>query len=211
MAPQGWSVAWLGDIGRRIGLTTKSPPTTDWSDEALASVIVERNLKQHKELLVARFKKKVFGIVLSVIGPDNSDAEDLTQEILLRVLTKLSSFRGDSKLTTWIYRLAFNAALDYKRRQKRRGPTTQLDDTQASSQNIEHEQNQNQVSLLVRQRVEQLPQTLQIVVHSYYWLDLSIAEIAELLVTPEGTVKSHLHRARKRLAQDLEEFRSVTL
>lgn len=179
-----------------------------FSDEALVEALVAHGHRQHAEVLLDRYRDKVFHIALSVLGPQQQEeAQDLAQEICVRMLRKLGQFRRESQFSTWLYRLAFNASLDHERRRKRvlsnqrslfRQPVAQPP-TPAEQVAVEQKSQQ------VQRAVGQLPQTQRIVMQMYYWLEVPVAQIAEMLGTRTNTIKSHLRRGRARLAQMLEE------
>ena len=174
------------------------------SDDALVDVIVRRGDPSHFRLLVSRYKGKVHGIALSVLGPTGaSEAEDVAQEAFMRAYERLDSFRGDSKFSTWLYRIAYNIAIDHQRRvQKRRSvpfDESHADDGQPAADQLMADR--------VASAVEALPSTQRIAVHQFYWLGLKVREIAELLGCSQSAVKVSLMRARRQLAQELEEIR----
>lgn len=162
------------------------------------------------ERLVARHKADIFRIALSVLGPGfAADAEDVTQDVLVKLHGSLSSFRGESRLSTWIYRVAFRAAVDRKRLARFRLPHDSEEEcrsaaTRATESPLEIVLGNERGRLLLR-FVDRLPDAQRAVVRLHYWLDRDVSEIAALLDQPPGTVKSHLHRARERLRQLLKE------
>lgn len=139
---------------------------------------------------------------------DPATAEDLCQETFLRVLRGLPHFRAESGLKTWIYRVAHNAATDYLRG---RGPDDSLD-THAESgfepadpgpappASVE----ENELRRAIETAMETLSAAQREVLHLLYWGDLSVIEIARVTGLPEGTVKTHLFRARKALRGKVE-------
>ena len=163
--------------------------------------------------LVARYRERVMRLVLSVLGPELSgDAEDVVQETFVRAHDRLSRFRGHSLFGTWLYRIAYNRALDQRRADSRRARRTLAsasepapilgEDSTATSQLIADERDRALHTALAR-----VPQPAQSVLRAHYWLELPVGEIAELLGIPTGTVKSYLHRGRAKLARLLESER----
>jgi len=160
--------------------------------------------------LVSRHKDRVFRLAASILGPDaHADAEDLTQEVFLQVYRKLHSFRGRSTFATWLYRLTFNRAVERCRRARNR--YRHVGDSALVSMQAQGEGTDPHGSAVANQRrhdlltcLEQLPNTQRCAIYLHYWLDRPLAEIAELLDTRPGTIKSLLFRARKRLGRALE-------
>ena len=163
------------------------------------------------EELVARHRDRMMRLVLSVLGPDlGNDAEDVVQEAFLKAHDRLASFRGQSRFGSWLYRIAYNRSLDYRRsaaRRQRRAREAAADP--AGPPRVDGAGGQWLLTAerdrVVRATLDRVPQPYQTALHSYYWLELPVAEIAELLGVAPGTVKSYLHRGRARLARLLEE------
>lgn len=153
--------------------------------------------------LVRRYRDKVFRLVVSVLGQAfAADAEDVAQEIFIRAHHSLASFRGDAAFSTWLYRIAFNHALNVKSRMRFRAPHL-TDDTLASTDSgapaLDQALDANRTRAVIDACIGELPEVYQAALRLHYWTGASMAEIAELLETPENTVKSYLHRARRLL------------
>ena len=160
------------------------------------------------ERIVAEYKDRVFRLAISVLGPGReADAEEVTQDTFLRAVREWPRFRGESSPGTWLYRIAYNRAMDIAQSPRYRHPhggDDQLGRLASSSQpELEADREAERRELM--EAIGELPQVYQVVVRQYYWLEMGIAEIAENIDAPEGTVKSYLHRARKLLATILEE------
>jgi RNA polymerase sigma-70 factor (ECF subfamily) len=156
------------------------------------------------ELLVERYKDRVFRLVLSILGPyGDAEAEEVTQEVFVIVYRQLETFRSESRFGTWIYRIAFNRAIDAKRRARRRHPHVPVEALQefpdASSPSPLIAAERAEQRQVVRSCMDQLPDLYRSVLYLHYWMDCSIDEIGEFLGVPPGTVKSYLHRGRQRL------------
>jgi RNA polymerase sigma-70 factor, ECF subfamily len=174
-------------------------------DEALVDAWVSTGDPAAFAGLVALHQGYVLRLALSVLGPGfEADAEDVAQEVFVRVAARLRDFRGDSRFRTWLHRLAVNLALDRRRRPRWRKPhldASVLDnrpcDDRGSGPFDSAEAAER--TRAVSECLEALPAGLRTVIHLRYWLDLTVEEIAEALQIPLGTVKSHLHRGRKLL------------
>ncbi|MCL5046056.1 MAG: sigma-70 family RNA polymerase sigma factor [Actinobacteria bacterium] len=161
------------------------------------------------EELVARYEKKVYNLAFRLTG-NHDDADDVAQEALLRAYTSLSSFRGDSSFSTWLYRIVTNAGLDEIRRRRRRA-TTSLDDPLSTREGEVARQvpdaSEGPVEIAerieVREQVQEAINSLaddhRVVLILRDLQGLSYAEIAGILRCPLGTVRSKLSRARERL------------
>lgn len=159
--------------------------------------------------LVRRHSDLVFRLALSILGRGfAAEAEDVAQEVFLKVHQALRSFRGEAEVGTWIYRITFNQAVNLKARARYRRP--HLDDTMlAHAVDVEPgphsllETAERDQSL--SECIQTLPEVYQSALRLYYWLGANVAEIAALLDVPENTAKSYLHRARQLLDAMLKE------
>ena len=156
--------------------------------------------------LFADTRDYVHGVALFVTG-DPAAAADATQETYLRLLTRLAQFRGQSKFTTWLYRIAVNAARD---QQRRRRPALPLDTAEAAllqepSPSAEARTLADERSRRLRSAVAALPTRLRLPLVLRYVAGLSYAEIGEVLGLPGGTVASRLSRALLHLEDALGE------
>lgn len=153
--------------------------------------------------IVRRYRAPVFRLAVSILGQAfAADAEDVAQDVMLRVHRSLDSFRGEAQLGSWIYRITFNHALNVKARARYRAP--HVDDealgATASADRGPHDLLQDeQRQRAVLACVDELPDVYQSALRLHYWLGANIAEVAALLDAPENTVKSYLHRARRLL------------
>jgi RNA polymerase sigma-70 factor (ECF subfamily) len=159
--------------------------------------------------LVRRYRRPVFRLAVSILGQEFApDAEDVAQDVMLRMHHALRSFRGESKVGSWIYRIAFNHALNVKARVRYRAPHASDEALAAtpSSDRGPHDQLQDERRRrAVLACIGELPEVYQSALRLHYWLGASMSEIADLLDAPENTVKSYLHRARQLLHAMLTE------
>ena len=179
--------------------------TVLFENEIIRSVL--RGNVNDFEKLVTAYEKNVYNIALRMVG-DPDDAADMTQETFIKAYRALSGFRGDSKFSSWLYRIASNVCLDFLRSRSRH-PQVSLsgadeDDRTAfelpdMSQNPE-EQLMKKLSMeAVRRGLGQLPEQQRQILVLRELGGLSYAELAQTLGLEEGTVKSRIFRARKRL------------
>lgn len=157
----------------------------------------------------------VYSIAMSVLK-NADDAADLTQEAFIRLFRTLPQYNGESRFTTWLYRLVVNLCRDELRRRGRQAPIvppTPDDDefdalhTVADSDRLidpAQSLDLNQLRLEVRRALEQLEPHYRLVLTLYYFEDLKYTDIAEILDLPLNTVKSHIRRGKERLAQLLQ-------
>jgi RNA polymerase sigma-70 factor, ECF subfamily len=197
------SATWLAAGGGGENAT----PLAD--DAALVRELQRTGDEDLFRTLVLRHKRRVFRLAAAVLGPGHeAEAEDLTQEAFLLVFRKLDSFRGDSAFSTWLLHLTRNLAIDRRRHADHRRPHVS-DDALATLPAVgggadpEEAASASQQSERLLRQVERLPDPQRTVVYLHYWMESPVAEIAELLELKRETVKSHLFRARQRLAAGL--------
>jgi RNA polymerase sigma-70 factor, ECF subfamily len=153
--------------------------------------------------IVRRYRGPVFRLAVSILGQEFApDAEDVAQEVMVRLHRGFRSYRGEARFASWVYRVAFNHALNVKARARYRAPH-ETDEAVAATPSPDggpdtrlQEARRQQA---VRAAVGELPEVYQSALRLHYWLGASVSEIADLLDAPENTVKSYLHRARQLL------------
>lgn len=155
--------------------------------------------------LVTRYKRLVGHIVFRMVQ-DPQDREEIAQDVFLKVHKKLSTFRGQSKLGTWIGSIAHFACLDYLKRRKL--PLTDLGEgelqiAESSERQPDRQMESKQRSAFLKAQIAQLPPHYGTVLGLYHFEELDIKEISEMLKMPVGTVKNYLFRARKQLKNNL--------
>ena len=179
--------------------------TVLFENEIIRSVL--RGNVNDFEKLVTAYEKNVYNIALRMVG-DPEDAADMTQETFIKAYRALSSFRGDSKFSSWLYRIASNVCLDFLRSRSRH-PQVSLstvdEDDRATFELPDMRQNPEEQLMkklgmeAVRRGLEQLPEQQRQILVLRELGGLSYAELAQTLGLEEGTVKSRIFRARKRL------------
>ena len=179
--------------------------TVLFENEIIRSVL--RGNVNDFEKLVTAYEKNVYSLALRMVG-DPEDAADMTQETFIKAYRALSSFRGDSKFSSWLYRIASNVCLDFLRSRSRH-PQVSLstvdEDDRATFELPDMRQNPEEQLMkklgmeAVRRGLEQLPEQQRQILVLRELGGLSYAELAQTLGLEEGTVKSRIFRARKRL------------
>ena len=169
------------------------------------------------EELIRRHESRVYRLLYRMMG-NKEDAEDLTQETFLSLHRHGHRFRAEARFSTFVYRVAANAALN-RRRSLGRGraridklKTRQAagDDLPSSPRNPEDATLGNELSGQVRDALETLSPSLRMPVILYDIEGLAYGEIAKVLGIAEGTVKSRIHRARQALREQLREQLGTT-
>jgi RNA polymerase sigma-70 factor (ECF subfamily) len=180
----------------------------DVGDEQLASAAAGGD-RRALELLLDRHADRVHAVCRRIVL-DPEDALDATQEALIAIARGVGRFDGRSRFTTWIYRVATNAALDELRRRRRRPLTGIADDVAADDLSPRQAGERAgdpigavEVRLDVDAALEAVPEEFRAAVVLRDLADLDYAEIAEALSVPVGTVKSRVSRGRAALREAL--------
>jgi RNA polymerase sigma-70 factor, ECF subfamily len=147
---------------------------------------------------------RVFSLIARSIA-DRARAEELSQDVFLKVHKGLPYFRGEAKLSTWIYRIVINV-LSQERPQL---ATASLDDDDDDRRRPQPAADDRAFGDLVmkdrlQKAIEQLPVPYQVLINGHYLKGMRYEDLAEALNMPMGTVKTHLHRAKRRLRHLLE-------
>lgn len=179
------------------------------TDADLVAAYCDRGNEAAFEELVRRYRQPVFKLTLSILGPAFAgDAEEVTQEVFIRVHRGLKSFRVDAQFSSWIYRIAFNQAINLKERIRYRAPHLSeqvLANTASACGDPHRELEIARRNRTVLECIYELPEIYQSAVRLHYWIGADVAEIATLLGVAENTAKSYLHRSRKLLYMMLKE------
>lgn len=156
--------------------------------------------------LIEQYTSSVFNLCYRMLG-SAQDAEDATQEIFFRVYSRLESYDLDRRFSTWLLSIASNYCIDRLRRRKFAWVT--LEDTAfmlpSNEAGPERTALQRERAAIVQAALQNMPSQYRLVLVLRYWQDLSYNEIATLTGLSESALKTRLHRARKQLAEALQE------
>lgn len=146
------------------------------------------------------YRDRVYSIALSFLKSDHAAAEDVTQEVFVKVFRAAGTFRDDARISTWLYRVTANACMDELRRRKRvllfAAVPSRLEGSVGPQEPVE-------LDAALQAALDRMSPKLRIVVLLRHFDDLSYDEIADALDVTSGTVASRLNRAHKFLAREL--------
>lgn len=169
--------------------------------------------------LVERYQRKIISLALGMVhNPD--DAMEIAQETFVKAFENIANFKGESSVYTWLYRIAVNKAIDFRRRQRRQStvsletPRPDLDRDQSYEESIKEERpfgpdqraHAQQVAERVAEAIEELTPDHKAVILLREVEGLSYEEISRVMQCSKGTVMSRLHYARKRLQKRLRDL-----
>ena len=157
------------------------------------------------QLLFETYKDKVFSIAVYSSGGDRAVADDVTQQIFLKLFTAIRQFRGESEFTTWLYRLVVNACLDERRRRRRLlpGGETVAMRNPSDKKPQEKQYARLEIAEAVREAIGELKPKFRLPILLKYIEGLSYEEIASVMGCSKGTVASRLNRGHSQLAKRL--------
>ena len=175
------------------------------------------------EILVRRYQEKAYAIAYNMCSGDTEEAQELTQEAFLRAFRSLKNFRGKSSFYTWFYRILVNTCLDSRRRRKRweriftfwrsdrrdRKDSKEMDEDYPDpgvNSNPMTALNGKQLAQEISQALETLPEKQRVIFQLKVFHGMKIREIAQIVGSAEGTVKSHLFRATHFLRDALQDW-----
>ncbi|MCK5077689.1 MAG: sigma-70 family RNA polymerase sigma factor [Calditrichia bacterium] len=176
-------------------------------DKKIILNILLGNINEFK-IIVEKYEKLVFHIINRLISSKN-DKEELYQEIFIKVFKNLESFRFQSKLSTWIGKIAYNTTLNFLgKRNSSIIDVVENEDMNLSMQKSDFKSpesfaEEKNLALIVKEHINNLPDKYKMIISLYHMEDFSYSEISEIMNMPEGTVKNYLFRARKLLKEKM--------
>jgi len=178
------------------------------STDSRTIVACQRGDREALHVLFEDYKDRVYSIAIYSLGGDEMAAADVTQQVFLKLMTRIGQFRGDSEFATWLYRLVVNTCHDEHRKQKR---FVSLADsfvqTRAGGESPRARYARKELAARVQSAVAELKPKLRWPILLKYVEGLSYEEIAKVLNCSKGTVASRLNRAHKALAKQLRHLR----
>lgn len=157
-------------------------------------------------LLVRKYQKKVYWIIRKMVL-DHDDADDITQEVFLKLYRSLQDFRGESKFFTYIYRIAVNYSLNHlNSRKKITGREVDIENQNLASidKNADAEMDARERTKILEEAIKQLPDQQRAVFNMRYYDSLSYEDIAKILNKSVGGMKANYFHAIKKLQQHLK-------
>ena len=159
-------------------------------------------------VLVYRYKDLVFTLALRMVK-NREEAEEVSQDTFIKVYISLNRFKGDSKFSTWIYRVAYNTCLDRLKKNNRQEYTVAIDEyTEHQVKTLENALDaleEQEKQLAIKKCLEMLPSEDSFILTLYYFEELSLDEISKITGLKPNNVKVKLFRSRKKLATILKQ------
>jgi RNA polymerase sigma-70 factor (ECF subfamily) len=171
------------------------------ADEAIIQLVQAGRGREAFERLVPEYRRRVFGLAYGILR-DRAAAEDLAQEVFVKLWQALPRYDGRARLSTWIYAITRNAAVSALR-SRRRELSLSEEAVSAEAEGIGAPDAPEADGPALRGAVESLPEKQRLAITLYYFDERPVDEVAEMMGMPANTVKTHLHRGRASLAQAL--------
>ena len=163
--------------------------------------------------LVDRHKERAMTLALRIVG-EREDAEEVVQDAFLRAFRNLEQFRGESRFSTWFYRILYNACMTRVTRRPKLGETVNYSDEaidmiESDEPSVQHALENEEEQAVLQEEITRLPETFRTALTLFYVQELSYDDMASILQMPLGTVKTNLSRGRsllrKRVLERLKE------
>jgi len=170
------------------------------SDQEIIESVKKGNHSDYA-ILVDRYKNKAFSMLTRMLK-NKMEAEEVLQDCFLKAFKRLNNFKGDSKFSTWFYKIVYNSALSRLSFQKRKTEMEMSSVDDHFNLISEYDYNlteQKDLSLYIKEMVDKLPSNYASVISMFYLEDLSCEEISEVMRTSVNNVKVMLHRSRSAL------------
>ncbi|MEM6718777.1 MAG: sigma-70 family RNA polymerase sigma factor [Bacteroidota bacterium] len=174
---------------------------TQITDQDYIAQIRSGNVNAYSAL-VGKYKDMVFTLALRMVG-NKEDAEEVAQDTFVKAYRKLETFQGTSKFSTWLYRIVYNTSLDYIKKRKRVVLSEHIDvvneadigNMQNALTYIEAQEKKE----MIEKALLQLPEEDRVLLTLFYFEEMPLKEISEIVKISYDNVKIKLHRSRKKL------------
>ncbi len=186
------------------------------NDETLLKKVKEGD-KYSFNLLVWKWEKQIFNLAVRMLG-SVEDAADACQDIFISAYEKAYSFKGNSKFSTWLYKIAINNCISKLRRKK---IEKKIYDNSITQENLstkyyayrDDEENiiKNQLNERILKAIQDLPEEQKTIIELKIYQDLSFEEISQIIGIPVGTAKSRLHYALNKIKNELKDLKPYNL
>lgn len=175
-------------------------------EEIIALLGNESTYEQAFRMILKAYKEKIYYHVRKIVV-DHDDADDVTQETFIKIWRNLDKFRGDSKLYTWLYRIATNEALTFLQK-KRKDNSVSIDDNEMLVALLESPRSDayldgDEIQLKLQKALLELTDKQRVVFNLKYFENLKYEEIAEITDTSVGGLKATYHFAVKKIEEYL--------
>jgi RNA polymerase sigma factor (sigma-70 family) len=173
----------------------------EYSDKELLEQFANEGTRNYAfNLIVKKYQEKIYWHVRRMVV-DHDDADDLVQDIFVKVWKSLEGFREDAKLYTWMYRIATNECITFLNKKKKRLFIPLVDVEAQLSKKMEHDPlfDGDKIQLKLQQAILTLPEKQRVVFHLKYYDEMKYEDMSEVLGTSVGALKASYHHAVKKI------------
>ncbi len=194
-----------GLTGPRLQQGAASPPDAAEPTDAQLALRVQRGDAGAFDVLVTRHMRRAFGVALRLLG-QAEDAEDLVQDAFVAALQKIDTFDPERDFAPWFYRILVNRCLNARKARARRTTVDLPTEVAALGASPLVETERSELRHHLTKAMDQLPDKQKTIVTMFDLEGFSSPEIADMLEISDGTVRWHLHQARRVLREALEPY-----
>ncbi len=157
-------------------------------------------------LIIKKYQEKLYWHIRRLVIT-HDDADDVLQNVFIKIWNALENFRGDSQLFTWLYRIATNECLTFLEQQKKRSSISLSDEESGLSNKIIADQNfdASKLEWKLQLAIQQLPEKQRLVFNLRYYDEMPYEKMSKILETSEGALKASYHHAAKKVEAYLKE------
>ena len=174
-------------------------------ENLLIALQTDKDINSAFTKLVKIYKQRLYWHIRNMVK-SHDDADDVLQNVFIKVYKNISKFKGDSKLYSWMYRIATNESLTFLNQKAKKYNVTNEELQQKLIQNLEADVyfEGDEIQLKLQKAIALLPQKQQQVFNMKYFQELKYREISEILETSEGALKASYHLASKKIEEFLK-------
>ena len=177
-------------------------------DLQIVSMLRERKTRDEGfRLLMNTYKEKIYWYIRRLVVT-HEDAEDILQETFINVYRYAGSFKGESRIYTWLYKIATNECLRHFKKVNRQIQKVELDEKMVNNFEINDTENEKSILVKFRKAILQLPEKQRIVFNMRYYDEMSYKEMGEVLNSSENALKTNYHYATEKIKACLKEEES---
>ncbi len=169
-------------------------------DKTDIKIFKELSLEKQIEIIVKQYSKDLYWVIRPIVKT-HEDTDDVLQNTLIKIYQNLPKFRFDSKLFSWMYRIAVNESLNHLRKNKNLFST--IDETLIENLKADRYYNGDEILVKLEKAILKLPKRQQEIFRLKYFSELKYDEIAELLQVSVGSLKASYHLAVKKIKNEL--------
>jgi RNA polymerase sigma-70 factor, ECF subfamily len=175
------------------------------SDENIIALMqTGTNYERGFTLLMDKYQEPLYWLVRRMVN-DHDDANDVTQNTFIKVFKGFSSYKGEAKLYTWLYRIASNEAITFINQKTKKGTTSIEEHPVAYSLRADDYFDGNEMQLLLKNAIAQLPDKQRLVFNMRYYEEMPYEEMSSILETSVGALKASFHHAVKKIESSLKQ------